>query len=46
VQAAYVLAADVFGFPIKMRIAQKQLENVDYFNYVGSVITHDGKMYT
>jgi hypothetical protein len=27
--------------PIKLMIDQKQLENVEYFNYLGSVITND-----
>jgi hypothetical protein len=27
--------------PIKIRIDQKQLENVEYFNYLGSIITND-----
>jgi hypothetical protein len=29
--------------PIKMMIAQKQLENVEYFNYFGSMITNDAR---
>jgi hypothetical protein len=29
--------------PIKMMVDQKQLENVEYFNYLGSMITKDAK---
>jgi hypothetical protein len=29
--------------PMKIMIAQKQLENVKYFNYLGSMITNDAK---
>jgi len=27
-------------FPVKIMIHQKQLENVEYFNYMGSLIKH------
>jgi hypothetical protein len=30
-------------YPIKMMIDQKQLENVEYFNYFGSIITNDAR---
>jgi hypothetical protein len=29
--------------PIKIRTDQEQLENVEYFNYLGSMITHDAR---
>jgi hypothetical protein len=29
--------------PIKIMIDQKQLENVEYFNYLGSMITYDAR---
>jgi hypothetical protein len=29
--------------PIKIRIDQKQLENVEYFSYLGSMITNDAR---
>jgi hypothetical protein len=29
--------------PIKIMIEQKQLENVEYFNYLGSMITNDAR---
>jgi hypothetical protein len=29
--------------PIKIMIDQKQLQNVEYFNYLGSVITNDAR---
>jgi hypothetical protein len=30
-------------YPIKIMIDQKQLENVEYFNYLGSMITNDAQ---
>ena len=30
-------------FPVKIVIDQKQLENVEYFKYFGSMLTHDGR---
>jgi hypothetical protein len=30
-------------YPIKIMIDQKQLENVEYFNYLGCMITHDAR---
>jgi hypothetical protein len=30
-------------YPLKIRIDQKQLENVEYFNYLASMITHDSR---
>jgi len=30
-------------FPVKIIIDQKQLENVESFNYLGSILTNDGK---
>jgi hypothetical protein len=30
-------------YPIRMMIDQKQLENVDYVNYLGSIITNDAR---
>jgi hypothetical protein len=30
-------------FPIKIMIVQKQLENVEYFKYLGSMITNDAR---
>jgi hypothetical protein len=29
--------------PVKIMIDQKQLENVEYFKYLGSVLTNDGR---
>jgi hypothetical protein len=29
--------------PMKIMIDQKQLENVEYFNYLGSMITNDAR---
>jgi hypothetical protein len=29
--------------PMKITIDQKQLENVEYFNYLGSMITNDAR---
>jgi len=30
-------------FPVKIMIDQKQLENVEYFKYLGSIVTNDGR---
>jgi len=30
-------------FPVKMIIDQKQLENVESFKYLGSILTNDGR---
>jgi hypothetical protein len=30
-------------FPVKIVIDQKQLENVEYFKYLGSILTNDGR---
>ena len=30
-------------FPVKITIDQKQLENVEYFKYLGSILTSDGR---
>jgi hypothetical protein len=30
-------------FPVKNKIDQKQLENVEYFKYLGSIVTNDGR---
>jgi hypothetical protein len=30
-------------YSIKVKIDQKQLENVEYFNYLGSMITNDAR---
>jgi len=30
-------------FPVKIMIVQKQLENVESFNYLGSILTNDGR---
>jgi hypothetical protein len=30
-------------YPIKMMIDQKQLENVEYFNYLGRMLTNDAR---
>jgi hypothetical protein len=30
-------------FPVKLMIAQKQLENVESFKYLGSMLTNDGR---
>jgi len=30
-------------FPVKIIIDQKQLENVEYFKYLGSILTNDGR---
>jgi hypothetical protein len=29
--------------PVKIMIDQKQLENVDFFKYLGSILTNDGR---
>jgi hypothetical protein len=29
-------------FPLKLTIDQKQMENVEYFTYLGSILTNDG----
>jgi hypothetical protein len=29
--------------PVKIMIDQKQLENVEYFKYLGSILTNDGR---
>jgi hypothetical protein len=29
--------------PVKMMIDQKQLENVEYFKYLGGILTNDGR---
>ena len=31
--------------PLQVMIDQKQLENVEYLNYLGSIVTVDCKMY-
>jgi len=30
-------------FPVKIMIDQKQLENVESYNYLGSILTNDGR---
>jgi hypothetical protein len=30
-------------FPVKIVIDQKQLENVEYFKYLGRILTNDGR---
>jgi hypothetical protein len=30
-------------FPLKIMINQKQLENLESFNYLGSILTNDGR---
>ena len=30
-------------FPVKIMINQKQLENVESFKYLGSILTNDGR---
>jgi hypothetical protein len=30
-------------FPVKLMIDQKQLENVESFKYLGSILTNDGR---
>jgi hypothetical protein len=30
-------------FPVKIMIEQKQLQNVEYFKYLGSMLTNDGR---
>ena len=30
-------------FPVKIMIDQKQLENVESFKYLGSILTNDGR---
>jgi hypothetical protein len=30
-------------FPVKIMIDQKQLQNVESFNYLGSILTNDGR---
>jgi len=30
-------------FPVKIIVEQKQLENVEYFKYLGSMSTNDGR---
>jgi hypothetical protein len=30
-------------FPVKLMIDQKQQENVEYFKYLGSMLTNDGR---
>jgi len=30
-------------FPVKIMIDQKQLENVESFTYLGSILTNDGR---
>ena len=30
-------------FPVKIMLDQKQLETVDYFKYLGSILTNDGR---
>jgi len=30
-------------FPVKIKIDQKQLENVESFKYLGSILTNDGR---
>ena len=31
------------SFPVKIMIDQKQLENVETFKYLGSILTNDGR---
>jgi len=31
-------------FPVKIMINQKQLENLEYFKYLGSMLTNDGRI--
>ena len=30
-------------FPVKIMVDQKQLENVEYLKYLGSILTNDGR---
>ena len=34
---------DVVPFPVKIMIDQKQLENLESFKYLGSILTNDGR---
>jgi hypothetical protein len=31
------------SFPVKIMIDEKQLENMEYFKYLGSILTNDGR---
>ena len=31
------------SIPVKITVDQKQLENVEFFKYLGSILTNDGK---
>jgi hypothetical protein len=39
----YVMRISKQPAPIKIMIDQKQLENVEYFNYLGSMLTNDAR---
>jgi hypothetical protein len=43
VEKTKVMRISIHPFPVKIMIDQKQLENVESFNYLGSVLTNDGR---
>jgi hypothetical protein len=43
VEKTKVMRISMQPSPIKIMIDQKQLENVEYFNYLGSMITNDAR---
>ena len=39
----YVMRISRESFPVQIMIEQQQLENVEYFNHLGSMITNDAR---
>jgi hypothetical protein len=43
VETTKVIRISRQSFPVKLMINQKQLENVESFKYLGSILTNDGR---
>ena len=43
VEKVKVMRISIQPFPVKIMIDQKQLENVESFKYLGSILTNDGR---
>jgi hypothetical protein len=43
VEKTKVMRISIQPFPVKLMIDQKQLDNVEFFKYLGSMLRNDGK---